>query len=359
MMTPNDNLNDLRLATCNITSLTTERMHTLPLYLSTNNIDILCLQETKIDQHDLDYLKFKLPHMEILGSIGTNRSRGVLLLAKRSSAEMEGLSFDAPNDEENEGTFVLEQGRIVGARLKFGRLYFTLINIYAPVDKQARAAFFALLSDRMSTLEGPFVLMGDFNCILYPQDALPQRNPNLDSSTSALQKIINDYDLDDAHYNCDVYPFYTYSGHSSSSRLDRVYISSSLRPRVDNATVIPSIGSHHPLAPALTLRNPEDIETGKGIWRMQALLIQHPLVRTSVDRITECIDGSFDGNPLDVWLWMKKLLRASLQKCSRRILGRRTHKKARLERKFKKKTREAQEDNSKRTEFLTAQSDYL
>lgn len=154
--TPLPNRN-VTIATTNTTSLTTDRMKKLPLYLLTNNIDILLLQETKIDSQDLEYLRFQLPHLHIYGSIGTNRSRGVLTLVRKDLFSAEEIAKNSNNNYQS----LFEDGRVSCVQLQSKSLKFILINVYAPVEKDGRRSFFENLLSFMATLPGPFILAGD------------------------------------------------------------------------------------------------------------------------------------------------------------------------------------------------------
>lgn len=300
------------ICTTNVTSLTTLKLHSLPLFIQSNHIDILCLQETKIDDHDLDFLRYKLPHMEIYADIGTTTSRGVVSMVRKGIFASRIIEYPVNDD----GEPFFEDGRVLCVSLKSGSFESTLLNIYAPVDLKARTSFFENLGTFMSFQSGRFILLGDFNCTLLSSDRLPERPPSSDPSSKHFREILDHYNLTDTHRQEDRDEiFYTYFGARAVSRLDRCYISNDLLQWMDTASNITSLGGCHRMAPCLRITHPDCLEIGKPPWRLQPEVLRLRGVEKGInDMVCHFRPSSFPTDPLSTWLTLKSLITAFLSR---------------------------------------------
>jgi exonuclease III len=314
-------------------------MLSLPLYIETNNLDILLLQETKIDEHDLEYLQFKLPHMHLSASIGNNRSRGVLTLIRKNTFSMEKIEY--PED-------LFESGRLTCVKITADKLTFTLMNVYAPVESNPRLEFFVNLHEFMQTLEGPFILGGDWNCTLLPSDRLPPRQLNLDQSCRQLLSIIEGFELIDAHQVKEDDPtFFTYRKSGSYSRLDRIYFSNSMHPLLASSEQIVSLGSDHEIAPTISLRNCNTIKQGNRQWRLKNEILEDPIADLTItDILGKPEELMRDNSPaLANWLNLKNFLRQTLMQLSKNLRRKWFARKAQLESKYLKALESVKRNN--------------
>ncbi|OWY95006.1 hypothetical protein PHMEG_00035110, partial [Phytophthora megakarya] len=110
----------------------------------------------------------------------------------------------------------------------------TMINIYAPVEKTVQKEFYRDLQ-KWSNAAQPIILGGDFNAVLQPAiDRITQGLPSTKSCESAeLDELVDRLDLIDAvhlttHADDDSVPdpltHYSFWRNNSASRLDRFYL---------------------------------------------------------------------------------------------------------------------------------------
>jgi exodeoxyribonuclease III len=161
----------MKIATWNVNSIRTRLDHTLN-WLKDNPIDVLCLQETKVEDS-----KFPRSPFEELGYhvyiFGQKSYNGVALIS-RSPLESVSLGFSAVLGEL--ATDLDEQKRVISAELDGVRI----VNLYVPngssvgSDKYAyKLRWLSTLRSYLETLlaQNPALLVcGDFNIALEDRD---------------------------------------------------------------------------------------------------------------------------------------------------------------------------------------------
>ena len=146
---------------------------------------------------------------------------------------------------------------------KVGNL--TIINVYAPsgsTSKEEREELFkgalARSLRRCRGEEGKFLLMGDWNCVTKEVDV--ERNFVLKRST-ALSSLETTFSLVDAYRSLHPQPspadFTFYRPSVSRSRLDRTYLSPTVRPDLVSVSHEPGLGDHAILVVSLATPVPE------------------------------------------------------------------------------------------------------
>lgn len=155
----------LTLATWNVNSLRAH-LHYVEAWLKANTPDIVCLQETKVEDE-------KFPHeaIEALGyriaMHGQKTYNGVAILAKHPISDV-ALGFDGKGGD--------EQKRLIAATVAGLRV----VNAYIPNGQSVGSDKFAYKLDFFKKLKGyfdkrhapkdPVVLVGDFNVAPAPED---------------------------------------------------------------------------------------------------------------------------------------------------------------------------------------------
>ena len=169
-------------------------------------------------------------------------------------------------------------GRVITFNFYLGSAYFRVINVYAPADRSLTNRFFETL-DAFFLDSSPFLLLGDFNCVLDSNRDV--RGPGQGRPTSdakELRRLVDGYELRDAwtESHGDLYE-YTWSRGASSSRLDRAYYPAALTSWVSNIQVldIPRVSGyvsdHRPLS--VQLECPGHYPGRNTFWRFDASLL--------------------------------------------------------------------------------------
>lgn len=188
---------------------------------------IIFLQETHLSDCELKFVKNRWPG-QVIHSSYNNYARGVIILIHRSIPfQMLQIKKDPA------GRYVIVQGNILSITLN-------LVSLYGPNENKPK--FFEDLFLTVSTLQGLYIIGGDFNCTL---------NPSIDRSTGSdiykaqTRHLINQYILDMnlvevwREQNPDKIEFSCHSGiHKSRSRIDYFLISRELYQGSNNVSMI-------------------------------------------------------------------------------------------------------------------------
>lgn len=154
----------------------------------------------------------------------------------------------------------------------------TIANVYAPSGTAMRAERERFLNTTLAYYlrhnTEHTVLTGDFNCVLRPCDATGHNH------SPALQATIQQLQLHDVWQLLRSRDTgFTYITHNSSSRLDRVYVSTGLREQLrDVNTHVCSFTNHKAVTVRLCLPN-LGREQGRGYWSLRP----HLLTDTNVE----------------------------------------------------------------------------
>uniref|UniRef100_A0AAQ5X3B6 exodeoxyribonuclease III n=1 Tax=Amphiprion ocellaris TaxID=80972 RepID=A0AAQ5X3B6_AMPOC len=136
---------------------------------------IIFLQETHLTMSDVKLVKNRWPGQVVHASYN-NYARGVLILIHRTVPFQMIKTIQDPA-----GRYVIAQGNILSFAVN-------LVSIYGPNENNPK--FFEDLFLTISTLQGSYIIGGDFNCTL---------NPTIDHSTGSdiyktqTRQVINQY----------------------------------------------------------------------------------------------------------------------------------------------------------------------
>lgn len=208
--------------------------------------DIVCLQEVENEQ-------LTLPGYNIVFNIDHNRRGTAIALKEYIQFTHVERSLDS---------------RMITVRVQNT----TIANVYAPsgtVMRAERERFFnTTIAYHLRHNTEHTILMGDFNCVLRQCDATGNnQSPALQATVTQLQlhdvwQILQSRDTG-----------YTYITHNSSSRLDRVYVSSGLREQLRQInTHVCSFTNHKAVTVRLCLPN-LGRDQGRGFWSLRPHLL--------------------------------------------------------------------------------------
>jgi hypothetical protein len=137
-------------------------------------------------------------------------------------------------------------------------------------NKGKREAFFnGDLPRLLPTTECEFLLAGDFNCIIRKDESSENRN-----ISSSLEKLIRGYQLQDAWGQTAENRGYTYYTTTGASRLDRIYISQSMRDHKKGIEIHAAAFTDH-MAVTIHLASNCPLQThGRELWCMNLTMLQ-------------------------------------------------------------------------------------
>uniref|UniRef100_A0A671UG02 exodeoxyribonuclease III n=1 Tax=Sparus aurata TaxID=8175 RepID=A0A671UG02_SPAAU len=182
---------------------------------------IIFLQETHLTFADLKRVQSRWPG-QVIHACYNNYARGVLILIHRTIPLQIVKTIQDPG-----GRYVIVQCNILS-------MTWNLVSIYGP--NEDNPSFFKNIFLELSTMNGFFLLGGDFNCALNPTiDRSTGRDTGKTQTRESLKQFIEDLNLvdvwrernlDKKHYSCYSSTF------KSHSRIDYFIVSRELLPKI-------------------------------------------------------------------------------------------------------------------------------
>lgn len=251
----------LTFSTINVRSVKSRvRAQSVLSCLKSFKSDVFLLQECAIPflTHYREWEEM-WPHTSIWSGSNENKNDGVAILIKNPLVAVKGST-------------VVRDGRALLAHLTFMGQDFKLLNIYGFNDKNHR---YDLLGELQSHMLGrtPFILAGDFNCILTRKDRNRAGDFKLDKTSVLLQGMYRDFKLEDCfktmHPREEGFTWFSGDG-TRASRIDYVFTRDC--PPTD-ARLTPVFFSDH-LMLSCTLSLSSGVTSGSGLWKLNCSLLQ-------------------------------------------------------------------------------------
>jgi len=242
------------------------------------NYGIHMLQEIHLP-NDITIDKMQSKNYRFFLNGGTDHSAGVALHIPVPDSQI--LTYT--DSSINRHDF---NSRIITCRINWCNQPITLVNIYAPAtSSKQRTSFFKELEATLENLPGPYILGGDFNCVLDPNiDTFNYKaKPNSMNCTDqvSLTDLTIKFNLHDVwrrFHPHEIVGTFARNAHKTSSnanktsRLDRFYVSESLVPIIESCRIeFNDSSDHHPVS--LTLLSPDEYQVFRPAWRLNAHLL--------------------------------------------------------------------------------------
>ena len=266
---------DLNISSININGFRSNYKHRLiKQFIEQNNIDILLMQETFVDNLRLAKSIEKTLELEnkIIWNFGRSDSCGVAILLIKDNIQIEKFHSDF-------------YGRVI--RLDFttdGFENFRIVNAYFPSESAERLEFLNSFSQHIRAKN--VIIGGDFNFILDPN--LDKLGGNLQKGTigsKTFKTIVDKFDLTDCfrHINPDKKSVtWTRSNVATGNdkpnydmigtRIDRFYISKYMCNSINTFDTIPCVCSDHSFI-KMNLTANSGIDIGKSYWKFNDQLL--------------------------------------------------------------------------------------
>ena len=131
---------------------------------------------------------------------------------------------------------------------------FSIFNCYFSNKTNERVNLIKILNEKTKIIKNNIIILGDFNFIEAKLDTKNEHLFKISKDKIEFQKL-KENDLIDIYRKCNkTKKIYTYQNRRSATRIDRIYISSSFIPLVENINYIPTIKTDHILMPVLQIK---------------------------------------------------------------------------------------------------------
>lgn len=233
------------IGTININNITNEnKLNALRHFVRQQDLDIIFLQEIENDS-------ISIPGYNSVCNVDhTKRGTAILLKDYIKYSHVE-RSLDS---------------RLISVRINEN---ITLCNIYALSGSQHRASREAFFNNTVAFYlrnQAEYTIMsGDFNAVTHPKDSTGVSNYSMALKNTTQQlRLLDIWEI--LHGNR---VEHTYICHNSASRIDRIYISSNLRPHVRTTTTHACSFTDHLALTARLCLPTMGREHGRGFWSLR------------------------------------------------------------------------------------------
>ena len=285
-------------------------------HFKNTNIDIICLQETHIEQKDFALTKSEWKDT-LHWNPGTNNSCGV------------GIILNSHKKIEVLQTLHDQAGRILTLKLKYKHQTFQVCTIYAPDKPTIREHFFTDIANYLIP-QVPLLLTGDFNMVEDPHldrqcpTILPQHTKGL----IALKQLKTQFNIVDAwRLNNPKQRQYTWptKHRDVQSRLDRIYLSSDLNHQIIYQDFMPTVWSDHKYITTHLYLMEQD-QRGPNYWKLNTDILTETEYQTLIKDLIQQHTHKQPNFPdiLHWWDSLKNRIRtATITYCKHRAAARR------------------------------------
>ena len=278
-------------------------------FISDNDVDILCIQETHID------------NFFVVKRIEQTFSQSYKYIWSYGHGQSCGTCVIIVNDKINLHSYQTDfDGRFIYADISIFDTNFRLCTLYAPNVPGERNDFFDNIKQFLVTSR-TLILCGDFNFVVNTK--LDKIGGNLETGTfgsKSFNSIIKSSSLIDAfRYKYPDKVNITWSRNNVGCRIDRFYLPSSYKQYISDCGISPcALSDHDFIYTKLVLNN--NISIGKSYWKLNnSILLDEDFVKGfkfywKIISRTPYID-------LEWWDKMKRLIKEfciDYSKCKRR-----------------------------------------
>lgn len=299
----------LRVGTVNVRGLATKRRQNQLYRIATENeLDILAVQETKVELVDKtdDMVRPFSARYNVCVSHAVGLSGGCLLFISNS----QGIVIQS--------VISCDSGRLVICDFLLAGSEWRVVCLYAPTDGAQRLEFFCRVGYYCNT-DRLLIILGDFNCVCSARDKTGN-TPYREASTIKLADIINDYALEDVG-EC------ISSGHGvqfthfqglSHARLDRAYVSLDIVPLCTDYCVNPLSFTDHCLVMfTIGSRKGRKRKFNWDLWKLNNKLLDDDVFQTIVLEGIEELNGDNSSKAGQMWETFKqKMKMKAIERCS-------------------------------------------
>lgn len=253
----------LTISTINVRSINSAwRRRAVFDELKNLDVDVFCLQECCVE-YDPEQSEWGFGSC-VWSPLCESRNEGVGVLCKNKDIKI--LSYEC-----------IVPGRLLLCHMEHQGTKFRLFNVYAHANKNERKELLNLLRIHLVG-RTPTIVAGDFNLIRFVKDREGIGEQKLDVTSKNFNEIVTDFKLKDVVVEVggeeDAFSYFSDKG-TCKSRIDYILVTGSVKIHRCKSYKV-SFSDHV----ALSCRVEVDQQTafGKGVWKLNTLLLQDPEV---------------------------------------------------------------------------------
>ena len=169
-----------------------------------------------------------------------------------------------------------------------------IYNCYFFDKPYERLQLIEVLQKKLECNKSNLIILGDFNFVENKIDTKNQHLFKLTKDKLNFKKLKEKYDLIDVFKeNYTSKKLYTYINKKGATCIDRIYINSSLKAKVEKFQYFPTVNTDHIMMPLISLKYVTKIRWGKGIYKLNNSILNLNYVQNEIYNIWQ-IHKQFD-----------------------------------------------------------------
>ena len=305
--------NKINVCSININGLN-NKLTTIRNLMHNNFIDIMCIQET----HEINKLNLEKWAKTYNYTAYTNQEYDT---PKLKHAKEGTIIIISKKIKDN---FTIKEESIYKNRIQTINIFnenenFLIYNCYFHNKLYERLQLIEDLQKKIKLTKKNVILLGDFNFIENKIDTKNQHLFKITKDKLAFKKLKEKYDLIDIFRENDTNKkLYTYINKKGATRIDRIYIDSTLKTKVENFQYIPTINTDHIMMPLISFKYVTKIRWGQGTYKLNNSILKLKYVQDEIYNIWQVHKQSKLSFPnlIDWWEKGKLLLKKYFIKLS-------------------------------------------
>ena len=305
--------NKINICSININGLK-NKLTTIRNLMHNNFIDIMCIQEThKIDKINLEKWA-KIYNYTVY--INQNYDVPQLKHAKEGTAIIKSKKI--------KDNFIIKEDLIYKNRIQTINIQnenenLIIYNCYFFNKPYERLQLIEVLQKKLECNKNNLIILGDFNFV---ENKIDTKNQHLFKLTKdillAFKKLKENNDFIGIFRENYTKKKIIYINKKGATRIDRIYINSSLKAKVENFQYYPTINTDHIMMPLISFKYVTKIRWGQGIYKLNNSILKLNYVQDEIYNIWQIHKQCKSNFPnlIDWWEKGKLLLKECFIKLS-------------------------------------------
>ena len=308
----------LKIASLNINGFN-KSSDQLARFIISHNIHFTCIQETHTIQHQqLSHFSHK---NNFLSYSNTDHSLTAQAIHRQGTLTIINTQHIQLNSQMITSHIILPN-HIHSLSFTLTGINYVLINCYLPSGKTAKQTTQRIKAIKTLTSflhnfdykNNLIIIAGDFNLVLNPIDRTGHFTPNTNDKI-LFQTILSNFDLIDSYRS--LYPHsktFSFSRSLPISRLDRIYIPSSLISKITQSSYHNISFSDHNKAPIITLKTPSKTKFKASHWKLNNSILATPTNQLYIKSFIETLLNPINpiAQPLKWWDQIKSKIKSRI-----------------------------------------------
>ena len=298
--------NKINICSININGLN-NKLSTISNLMQNNFIDIMCIQET----HEINNLNLEKWAKIYNYTVYINQVYDTPQLKHGKEGTIIVITRKIKDN------FTIKEELIYKNRIQTLNIFnenenLLIYNCYFFNKPYERLQLIEILNKKLECNKNNMIILGDFNFVENKIDTKNQHLFKLTKDKLAFKKLKEENDFIDIFREKNLkQKIFTYINKKGATRIDRIYINSSLKAKVENFKYYPTVNTDHIMMPLISLKYVAKLRWGKGIYKLNNSILRLNYVQNELYNIWQIHKQSKLNFPnlIDWWEKGKLLLK--------------------------------------------------